>query len=263
MPKSSAFAVKKSGSKHDQVVSDLGRRIVLGTYPAESVLPSEAELLSEFGVSRPVFREAIKSLESKGMLESRQQRGISVRPRDRWNFLDLDVLTWIVQSRADPQMMLRLTEVRMIVEPGACALAAELGTEFGLARIEEAWRRMEACVDDPKAYVEADRDFHIAILMASGNEYLAAVGTVISVALQASVERTNPSSANNRNSLPAHFRILDALRRRNGERAARESRRQLQEAMTLLKTGETVSKEWVAAASPTPRRGGRRTTRLP
>jgi DNA-binding FadR family transcriptional regulator len=261
MSKSTSISTTKSGSKHNQVVSDLGRRIVLGIYPVDSVLPSEAELLAEFGVSRPVFREAIKSLESKGMLESRQQRGISVRPRDRWNFLDMDVLNWIVHSRADPEMLLRLTEVRMIVEPGACALAAALGTEFGLSRIEEAWRRMEACVDDPELYVEADRDFHIAILMASGNEYLAAVGTVISVALRASVERTNPSSANNRNSLPAHYRILEALRRRNGVRAARESRRQLQEAWNLLQSGKTVSKEWVAPALPRQRRRTSNTAR--
>jgi len=211
---------------------------VLGLYPVESTLPPEADLLAEFGVSRPVLREAIKTLESKGMLESRQQRGISVMPRDRWNFLDMDVLNWIVHSRADPQMLMRLTEVRMIVEPGACALAAKFGTEFGLSRIEEAWQRMEACADDAQLYVEADRDFHIAILMASGNEYLAAVGTVISVALQASVERTNPAAVNNRDSLPAHFRILKALRRRNGTLAARESVRQLEEALERLKARE-------------------------
>lgn len=241
MAKSTLFSVPRTGSKHAQVTTDLGRRIVLGLYAVDSTLPPEAALLTEFGVSRPVLREAIKTLESKGLLESRQQRGVSVMPRDRWNFLDLDVLNWIVQSRADPQMLVRLTEVRMIVEPGACALAAKSGTEFGLARIEEAWERMQANADDAQLYIEADHDFHMAILMASGNEYLASIGTVISVALLGSVERTNPTAANNRASLPLHFPILKALRSHNGKLAARESLRQLEAAMRLLRAREGLS----------------------
>jgi GntR family transcriptional regulator, galactonate operon transcriptional repressor len=235
MTLSNAHPRPRTGSRQAQVASELGRRIVCGHYPDGSTLPPEGELLSEFAVSRPLLREAIKSLESKGMLEARQRRGTCILPRSRWNLLDPDVLGWLVQSRADPQMLIRLTELRMIVEPGACALAADIGTETGLHRIEEAWKRMVAHVDDPQRFVEADRDFHLALLMAAGNEYLAAIGTAISAALTVSLQVTNPTPASNRASLPVHQRLLSALQRRDGVRAARESRRQLEEALGRLR----------------------------
>ncbi len=228
-------SINYSGSRHTHLASELGRRIVCGLYPTGSILPPEAQFLTEFGVSRPVLRESIKSLESKGMLEARQRRGTCVTPRGRWNMLDRDVLGWIAQSGADPHMLIRLTEVRMIVEPGACLLAAEVGREADLGGIEDAWRRMVACVNDTRRFVEADRDFHLALLMAGGNEYLAAVGTAISAALTVSLQRTNPTAQSNQASLPVHERILKALRRHDGASAARASRRQLEETLQRLR----------------------------
>jgi len=234
MVKSTFFSPARTNSKNAQVASDLGQRIILGRYPVETTLPREADLLAEFGVSRPVLREAIKTLESKGMVESRQQRGITVLPRDRWNFLDIDILGWIMQTRADPEMLIRLTEVRMIVEPGACMLAATSATESGFKRIEDAWQRMNLYANDEQQFIEADRDFHIAILVASGNEYLAAFGSVISAALMCSLEHTN-ATENNQSSLPWHYGIFDALRKKNGVLAARASRKQLKVALALLR----------------------------
>ena len=241
MVNTTLFTASRATSKNAQVASDLGQRITLGLYPVETTLPREADLLAEFGVSRPVLREAIKTLESKGMVESRQQRGITVLPRDRWNFLDIDVLKWIMQTQADPQMLLRLTEVRAIIEPGACMLAAQLGTDAGIKRIEDAWSRMNLHVNDDKLYVEADRDFHIAILMASGNEYLAALGSVISTALMFSLERTNEIESN-KGSLRWHEGIFEGIRSRNGAIAARASRRQLNAARRrILKIEQQTS----------------------
>jgi DNA-binding FadR family transcriptional regulator len=235
MVKSSLFPVSRTFSKNAQVASDLGQRIIVGLYPVETTLPREAELLTEFGVSRPVLREAIKILESKGMVESRQQRGVTVLPRERWNFFDADILGWIMHTKADPQILIRLTEVRMIIEPGACRLAVLSASEPGLKRIEDAWHRMNIHVNDDSLYREADRDFHIAILAASGNEYLAALGSVISAALMYSLENTNPID-NNRHSLSWHQNILEAIRNRNGDLAAEASHRQLSAALELLKT---------------------------
>lgn len=225
----------RTGSRSDQVTGELGRRIVGRIYDPGSTLPPEISLLEEFGVSRTVLRDAIKSLESKGLIEARQRRGTCVTPRNKWNMLDTDVLGWIAQSGADPQMLIRLTELRMIVEPGACALAAQNNDEASMQLIEAAWVRMVEWVDDPVRWVEADRDFHLALLAAANNEYLAAIGTAISIALTVSLHRTNTTGRSNRASLPAHERIVKALRERDGEAASRESRRQLEEAMQRLR----------------------------
>ena len=228
----------RTGSRSAQVASELGRRIVGRVYVPESTLPPEASLLEEFGVSRTVLRDAIKSLESKGLVEARQRRGTCVTPRARWNMLDAEVLGWVTQSGADPQMLIRLTELRIIVEPGACALAAQNATPASLERIEAAWARMVSSVDDPNGFVEADRDFHTALLLAAENEYLGAICTAISAALTVSLHRTNPTARSNRASLPAHERIVIAMRKRDAVAAAQESRRQLEEAMQRLRASD-------------------------
>lgn len=229
--------MRLGGSRHAMVAGELGRRIVSGHYRCGAVLPPEAELLTEFGVSRPVLREAIKSLESKGMLEARQRRGTIVLPRPLWHRLDSDVLGWIAQSGADPDMLVRLTEVRMIVEPGACLLAAESASEASMRAIEDAWTRMQADADDPPRFAESDRDFHLALLAAAGNDYLAAIGTAISAALTVSIQHTNATPEINRASLPSHGRIVAALRKRDGVRAARESHRHFGDTLRLLLVG--------------------------
>lgn len=230
-----ALSNRIRASRHTYIATEIGRRVVCGVYATETLLPPEAQLLGEFGVSRPVLREAIKLLEAKGMLEARQRRGTVITGRRHWNMLDPDVLGWIAESGADPEMFFRLTEVRLIVEPGACLLAAQNQDKDALRGMEDAWQRMVAHVERPQLYVEADRDFHLALLAASGNEYLAAVGTAISAALKVSVQRTNPTIESNRASLAEHERILSALRRRDGARAATASRKQLETAVQLLR----------------------------
>jgi DNA-binding FadR family transcriptional regulator len=224
-----------STSRHSYLAAEIGRRIVSGVYAPGSLLPPEAQVLAEFGVSRPVLREAIKLLESKGMLEARQRRGTVITNRNGWNLLDRDLLGWIAESGADPEMLFRLTEVRMIVEPGACLLAARNTDKDALSAMDDAWQRMVDHVGHPHLYVEADRDFHLALLAASGNEYLGAVGTAISAALKVRVQRTNPTTESNQASLAVHEQILTALHQRDGERAANASRCQIQTAVQLLR----------------------------
>lgn len=210
-------------------------------YRPDAILPGEAALLEEFGVSRSVLRDAIKSLESKGMLEARQRRGTFVTSRPQWNMLDAEVLGWIAESGADPDFLIRLTELRMIVEPGACSLAARNVDDDGMQRVEASYARMVASVDDQAGWVAADRDFHLALLMATKNEYLGSIGTAISAALTVSLLKTNPAKHSNRASLPAHERIVVALRKRNSAAAARESLTQLEEAMLRLRSSEPPS----------------------
>lgn len=241
MTYSPASSSRSFGTRHSHLAAEIGRRIVSGRYKAGALLPQEAQLLAEFEVSRPSLREAIKLLESKGMLEARQRRGTIVTERRGWNMLDADVLGWIAQSGADPEMLLRLTDVRMIVEPGACMLAARSGSDEALAKIDEALQRMAAAVDDSQKYIEADHDFHLALMAACGNEYLAAVGTAISAALTVSLQRMNPIPISNRASLALHEPIMTALKVRDGPGAAKASTHQLEDALRRLRLNDSTA----------------------
>ena len=86
---------RKPGSRvHWELAAGIGRKILDGTYPPGSLLPNEAEWGQIFGASRTAVREAIKTLNGKGLLVSRPKIGSRVEPRGRWNLLDRDVMAW-------------------------------------------------------------------------------------------------------------------------------------------------------------------------
>src|SRR5260370_12312185 len=99
------------------VVEAGGLRIVRGEIKAGETLPTEADLGAEFGVSRTVTREAIKVLAEKGMVESRPKVGTQVQPRQQWNLIDPDILNWEYEVGPREPFLLRLTELRLIIEP--------------------------------------------------------------------------------------------------------------------------------------------------
>ena len=85
---------KRASSLHLQLAGAIGEGILNGTYAPGTLLPNEAEWGAMFGASRTAVREAIKTLNGKGLLVSRPKIGSRVEPRERWNFLDRDVLAW-------------------------------------------------------------------------------------------------------------------------------------------------------------------------
>ncbi|WP_234441884.1 FadR/GntR family transcriptional regulator, partial [Streptomyces sp. WM6386] len=94
-----------------------------GDYPPGSVV-DPVSFETELGVSKTVIREAMRVLASKGLLESKQKRGTTIRPRADWNLLDSDLLRW--QGSSDPTdgFLEDLAEVRAIVEPAGARFAA-------------------------------------------------------------------------------------------------------------------------------------------
>ena len=101
--------------------------------------------MERFGVSRTVLREALRTLTSKGLIESRPKIGTRVRPRDAWNLLDADVLEWYSRVAKPLQFALKLQEMREMIEPYAAALAAANREDDALARsampIGRCWKR--------------------------------------------------------------------------------------------------------------------------
>jgi DNA-binding FadR family transcriptional regulator len=134
---------RQAGSfAHYSVAQEIGRRIVSGDYPPGSILPNEADWSEMFGTSRSVVREAIKMLMSKNLLVSRTKVGSRVEPRENWNHLDRDVLTWVSQSPHREALMRSVQQLRHIIEPEAAALAAETRTDAEMAQISSACHDM-------------------------------------------------------------------------------------------------------------------------
>src|SRR5205807_5095145 len=109
---------------HGRVVEWIGLRIVSGEFADGSQLPNEAELAARLNVSRGGVREAVKALAAKGLVEPRPRLGTRVLPRPEWNLMDREVISWHGGVGAT-EFLNDLLELRLMVEPGTAALAAE------------------------------------------------------------------------------------------------------------------------------------------
>ena len=154
---------------HAITVDHLGEAIVAGRYAVGAVLPAEPLLGIEFGVSRTVVREAVKSLIGKGMLSIRPRVGTRVLASNSWNWFDPDVIAWQSAAGIEPEFIRDLQELRRALEPAAVRLATQRASADDIEAIEQAYQGMEQAVDEGGDYVSQDLKFHQGLLRASGN----------------------------------------------------------------------------------------------
>jgi DNA-binding FadR family transcriptional regulator len=208
---------------HDQVVEELGQRIVGDAFGDEGSLPTEPELGAELGVSRNALREAIKVLVGKGLLEVRPKTGMRVRPKSEWNLLDPSVLSWQASEQAPGKLRLRhafnLVEFRLIVEPRASYLAAKRASRQESREILAACARLEECVADPPAIPETDITFHSLIHHASHNDLLIHLGHLIGSLMSMQVRMTTEDLEAFKRGLPYHRKLAEAIARRDPDDA--------------------------------------------
>ncbi|MDB6178376.1 FadR/GntR family transcriptional regulator [Paracoccus sp. Z330] len=194
-------------------------------------LPSEAELVAELGVSRPTLREALVALEVTGVVTVRKNAGAFVSAAPTQNLMTIGF-----DGEYGPFEQL---EARLAIEPYAAYLAAQ-------RRPDDLPRKMETTIiqmlkehEDGFRTEIGDRDFHLLIAAACGNQLIE--NTIIQMwkmrekgqlwpELQ---KRVRVDEARTR-AVYDHMRILDAIRRQDGEAAQSEMRQHLQAVMDSL-----------------------------
>lgn len=198
---------------HGRVAYMLATAILRGDYAPGGLLPREAELMESFGVSRTVLREALRTLTSKGLVESRPKVGTRVRRRSVWNLLDADLLDWYSQVAPPLAFALKLQEMREMVEPYAAELAARAHTPETIDGLERAHAAMVGARNEDE-WVRADLHFHLGILAACNNELLMPLGSLIERTLEAQL-RLNAKRAEIYNAaLSQHTDVFEAIRSR-------------------------------------------------
>jgi GntR family transcriptional repressor for pyruvate dehydrogenase complex len=156
----------------DHLSSRISDLIDRGEFGDEGRLPSELALADRFGVSRPVVREALSRLRSRGVIVSRKGSGSYFRKSlsaptavGAVGFLPIDSLAAVRKC----------FEFRIGVESEAAFFAAQNHAPATLAAIREALERMEAAAANGGVAVKADLEFHLSVARASGNEYFEAM----------------------------------------------------------------------------------------
>lgn len=204
----------------DQIVARLLDEIIAGQYAPGSPLPSEPELARREGVSRLTIREALKVLREKSVVDVQRGRGTFVTERAQWNPLDPVVLKALSSTPgALSDHIIELYEARQLVETGTAELAAMRRTEDDVEAMAVALQRGRESVEDLEAFVQADLDFHDAIMRGVGNVVVAFLFDPIVTLLRDARRATSVDPDARARAIVAHERILEAIRDRSPERA--------------------------------------------
>ncbi|MEZ0366348.1 FadR/GntR family transcriptional regulator [Mycobacterium sp. pUA109] len=172
-----------SSELHGNVLTAIGTGIVSGRYPAGQVLTLDA-LSAGNGVSRSVVREAIRVLESMGMVAARRRIGITVQPASSWNVFDPRLIRWRLDDGDRAVQLESLHGLRRGVAPAAAALAARRADPDQCRVMAAAVSDMvvHARSGDLDAYRLAHNTFHRTVLEASGNDMFRALHAVLAEA---------------------------------------------------------------------------------
>lgn len=229
-----------------EMVADILRaRIVDGELADGDLLPKQDDVLAEFRVSRPSIREAMRILETEGLVSVRRGNvgGAEVhapKPRNAAYMLGL-----VMQSERVP--LADVASALRILEPACAALAATRhdGGDAVVSQLQALNTKAEEQLDDGPAFTRLAREWHAAMVESCGNQtMLLLVGTLETIwshheslwADHTAAEGRYPDVKARRLVLRAHVKITDAIAVGNDEAAHRAARRHLDEAQTYLLT---------------------------
>ena len=158
--------------------------IVSNKFKVGEALPPENELAEWLEVARPTMREAVRTLTERGVLNVVHGRGTFVVSPLEWTDLG-SIIWWISQTSSPRELGMYLSEVRRMIEVGACGLAAQRRDDADIERLHKTFAAYDEAVDagDMEAATQADLEFHQAILSASKNPFLASVMAPLSTAM--------------------------------------------------------------------------------
>jgi DNA-binding FadR family transcriptional regulator len=202
---------------HSQVSDWIGVSIIRGDIKPGESLPSELQICEMMDVSRTVVREAIRTLNGKGLVESRAKSGTRVCAREQWSQLDPDVMRWQMETKEVEDYLAKLQQLRRAIEPQAAALAAVNANEEDLGRLRAGYEGMMSA-RDAESFAVADANFHQSIYIATRNEFFWPIAQMFKVALRrgaSSARHGEPSGTQ----LDAHRGVMDAILSRNADGA--------------------------------------------
>lgn len=211
-----------------EIATAIRREIELGRLAAHERLPPERVLAESYEVARGTIRDALTRLAEEGLVDIRRGSGTYVRENER------DPINPVIQQ-ARP---LELIDARFALEPHICRLAVLNARDNDLKRVEPLLARMEASVDAPTAFAEADTAFHTLLAELTDNRLLIwIINQINSVRSQEQWSRML-TTANNAEMIASynrqHREIVEAIRSRDSEVAATAMKQHLEAARISL-----------------------------
>lgn len=220
---------------HDTLLDRLGTDIAAGVLPTGTRLVTD-EMSAQYGVSRSVVREAVRVLETLGLLAVRRRVGITVLPEESWNAFDANVIRWQLAGPRRFDKLAELSEVRSAFEPLAARLASERATPKQCGALTAAVIGMSetARAADTEAYLGHDSDFHRTLLEASGNLLLRGLAGIVIEVLEGRTRHSLMPHEANPEALRLHGVVALAVQARDGATAEQAMRAIVEESAAAV-----------------------------
>jgi DNA-binding FadR family transcriptional regulator len=230
MTKGPRFQPVQTVRAYQRIVEQVEEALARGELVPGQRLPSERELVAQFEVSRSTVREALRVLESNGVVRSRpgDPNGPEILP-----FSQAALRKQMVRlARVDELTLSELIGFRMIMDGAAIQVASRLRTPEHLAAMEETLVAMRAAIDvDFEAFSEADVAFHELIAQISRNSLIQTCNEVVRGVVLGLISDKIAHAENSRalmlESLQHHAEVVDAIRAGDGHAAARIARQNM------------------------------------
>ena len=210
-----------NGSIQARVIAEMRRRIIDGSIEP-GVLLSELALAEEFGVSRTPVREALKQLQTEGLVEIRPRVGTFVTSPSRREIIEL-------------------FEMKELLEGAAARLLAQRGRVTEIDLLEDNLRQADAAVarNDRERYAGLVQEFHDLLIAGADNRKLEAHYQMLMNQLAYSRLVTTSLSRPGRplQSDREHHRVLDLILEKDGDSAERVMREHVRASRGALLAG--------------------------
>jgi DNA-binding FadR family transcriptional regulator len=189
----------------EQAAGQIRERIESKQWPVGTKLPGEFELAESLGVSRNTAREALRSLVHLGLLEARAGDGTYVRIASE--------LEAVLRHRAALTKREEVLELRALLEEHAAGLAAQRRTQRDLERMRTLLveTRQAARSGDTAAHATVDGAFHLAVVRAGGNEFLADIYEQVGAAFRTLVVESGFDESTQNEHDRWHEALVDAI----------------------------------------------------
>lgn len=219
----------------DHVLAQLLGAIQSGDYGPGDQLPSERELMMEFGVGRPSVREALLALEERGLISIFHGRRAQVHARRP---SEASLITSISNTLApffdgDAVSAADVNEARFIFETATVRFAAQRATENDLEKLRNVLEKNRLAISNAESYLSTDMDLHRVIATITGNALFGVLGGALFEWL--SHERKSTVHVNGADllSYDEHARIVASIVARDADGAAQAMKAHLSRSHSL------------------------------
>ena len=218
---------------YEEIVLKIKDMLENGRLKSGDQLPGERELSEVFQVSRSSVREALRTLETQGFLESRQGEGTYIASKPVESLVN--PLASVIFTEKDSQM--ELFEMRRMIEPQIAYLAAERATQEEIAMMEQALVLQEEAIARGETGTDVDKSFHYIMAKATRNKVLLRLTDSMRDLLAESRDRYLQVEGRPVKSISRHRQVLDAIKARDGELAAQVMLEHMQDIEECLFAG--------------------------